>query len=188
MQRPLGTSLSLTTNGVKPFVCPSDSSISSNIPAGGPAVAYAATSYAANYLLFGGTIGTGSVLGLVAKYSVGNIPDGTSNTVAMTERFGYNSVNGYNNSAWVYFTYASTPLGAGNSATFGFTTPATYPPQVGVTPNKNAAGQYSPSSAHASLQALLMDGSVRGVSASVSATTWGLACTPDDGNVLPSNW
>jgi hypothetical protein len=35
---------------------------------------------------------------------------------------------------------------------------------------------------------LLMDGSVRGISAAMSATTWQRACTPDDGNPLGSNW
>ena len=48
-----GNIINLTTTGVKPFVCPSDSSISSNLPTGGQ-TGYAATSYAANYLLFGG--------------------------------------------------------------------------------------------------------------------------------------
>jgi hypothetical protein len=33
-----------------------------------------------------------------------------------------------------------------------------------------------------------MDGSVRGVSSAVSQTTWQYACTPDDGNVLGSDW
>jgi hypothetical protein len=38
------------------------------------------------------------------------------------------------------------------------------------------------------MQVGLGDGSVRGVSAGVSGTTWNLACTPNDGNALPADW
>jgi hypothetical protein len=34
----------------------------------------------------------------------------------------------------------------------------------------------------------LADGSVRGVTASVTAQTWHIAMGPQDGLVLPSNW
>jgi hypothetical protein len=33
-----------------------------------------------------------------------------------------------------------------------------------------------------------MDGSVKAISSSISATTWVNALTPDDGNVLGPNW
>jgi len=46
-----------------------------------------------------------------------------------------------------------------------------------------------PSTMHAgAAQVLLGDGSVRGVTANVSAGTWLIAITPDDGNPMPSNW
>jgi prepilin-type N-terminal cleavage/methylation domain-containing protein len=38
------------------------------------------------------------------------------------------------------------------------------------------------------MQVGLGDGSCRGVSAGVSASTWYLACTPNDGNPLPADW
>jgi hypothetical protein len=34
----------------------------------------------------------------------------------------------------------------------------------------------------------LGDGSVRGVSTSISWTTWNFACNPGDGNVLGTDW
>jgi prepilin-type N-terminal cleavage/methylation domain-containing protein len=183
-----GNIQNLLVQGVKPFVCPSDSSISNNIPNGGSYAGYAASSYAANYLLFGAGTASGSVSGYVAKYSVGNIPDGTSNTVAMAERFGYNTVANCNNSAW-------TPYGtnATNSATFAqgllnYATVVSYPPQASVTPNKNTATAFSPTSSHAGVQVSLMDGSVRGVTSSVSAITWGYAVDPGDGFPMPSDW
>jgi prepilin-type N-terminal cleavage/methylation domain-containing protein len=183
-----GTITTLGINGVKPFVCPSDSSISSNIPTGGSYTTRAASSYAANYLLFGGATGSGSVTGVVAKFGVGNIPDGTSNTVAMAERFGYNTPANCSNSAWTPYSADAT-----NSATFaqGLLTYATVlsnPPQASVTPIKNTATTLSPTSSHATLQVSLMDGSVRGVTSSVSGTTWGYAVDPADGFPMPSDW
>jgi prepilin-type N-terminal cleavage/methylation domain-containing protein len=40
----------------------------------------------------------------------------------------------------------------------------------------------------ASMQALLGDGSVRGITSGVSTQTWVWACVPNDGNPLPSDW
>jgi hypothetical protein len=39
-----------------------------------------------------------------------------------------------------------------------------------------------------SMQIALGDGSVRGVSASMSVTTWVYACTPNDGHPLGPDW
>jgi prepilin-type N-terminal cleavage/methylation domain-containing protein len=193
-----GNIYSLTGTVVKPYGCPSDPTLSSGLlSAGAYANAYAGTSYAPSYPLFGSYyVATGTatvpVSGYLAKYTVANIPDGTSNTVAVAERYSsFSAYTSYANSPWMplasstYANYASV---------FGSVSPApnnwpagSYPPQVGARPN--AATPYGPSSAHAgTLQVLLMDGSVRGVSPSVSAVTWSYAVTPDDGQVLPSDW
>ena len=59
-------------------------------------------------------------------------------------------------------------------------------PQIGVRPVQ--ANYYQPNSGHSStVQTLLMDGSVRGVS-TVPVATWSIAVVPDDGNPMPSNW
>jgi hypothetical protein len=64
-----------------------------------------------------------------------------------------------------------------------------YTPQTSVrVSGSNPAHPYYPNTFHPTEQVLMMDGSVRGVTSAVSATTWSYACTPDDGNPLPSDW
>jgi hypothetical protein len=56
-------------------------------------------------------------------------------------------------------------------------------------PSIQACNWYVTQGGHSgSMQVGLGDGSVRGVSASISVTTWANACNPGDGNVLGSNW
>jgi prepilin-type N-terminal cleavage/methylation domain-containing protein len=194
-----GPIYNLTTTVVKPYTCPSDSTLSSGLMAsGGYANQYAGTSYAPNYLMFGAsvtsiTVSGGTVNAYLARYTVGNIPDGTSNTVGVAERFASYpnpSYSNYGNSPWLPYSIATNSPPFYNYSSFFADPnypPASFPPQVGARP-ATAANQ-GPSSAHTgTLQILLMDGSVRGISSGVSATTWGLACTPDDGTPLPSNW
>ena len=60
-------------------------------------------------------------------------------------------------------------------------------PQGGV--KVSLADKARANSAHTgSVQVLMADGSVRGVSSSISQPTWQNAITPDDGNPLGSNW
>ena len=67
--------------------------------------------------------------------------------------------------------------------------PASYGPQTNVRLNGSpAVNPYGPSTFHAASQTLLMDGSVKSVNSSLSLTTWSYAMTPDDGNVMPSDW
>ena len=169
------------TTVVKPLLCPSDSSHSNGMLTSGYPSNFAGTSYAPNYYMFGSSYSccSSSPSGYIAKYNVGNIPDGTSNTIAMTEKFAQTS-GYYNNSPWVpamyYGTfYASQVFASGVSV-----------PQVGIRPS--SANPYYASSGHTACQTLLMDGSVRGVSASVNSTTYYYAAMPDDGQVLPGNW
>ena len=55
----------------------------------------------------------------------------------------------------------------------------------GVTPAR--AYPDNPNSAHPTLQVVMLDGSCRSVSSSVSVRTWMNACTSDDGNPLGSD-
>jgi len=62
-----------------------------------------------------------------------------------------------------------------------------------IAPNPNVSVPYTSygskmQTPHSTMQTLLGDASVRGLSGSVSAATWILACTPNDGAVLPSDW
>jgi prepilin-type N-terminal cleavage/methylation domain-containing protein len=81
----------ISANGfVKIYVCPSDSSNSPNTTAG--ATNFAGSSYAANVTVFGTDVRQDVLafgLTFVTTYKIGNIPDGTSNTVFFAERFAY---------------------------------------------------------------------------------------------------
>jgi len=176
---------------VKTFLCPSDSSHSNGFRPGG--TTWAVTSYASNYFMFGRDQFVDSGTGQwdnVSKYSIGNIPDGTSNTIGFMERFGYNPSSGWAN-LWCHpagiNNWGSNNQWNSQYSAAGGNAPSSYPPQIGYRPNQ--ASQYNPNSGHSSsVQVGLMDGSVRGVTSSVSAATWQNACYPDDGNVLGANW
>jgi prepilin-type N-terminal cleavage/methylation domain-containing protein len=117
--------------------------------------------------------------------SVGSIPDGTSNTVFFAEKRGSCPLSwipgGKTIVAWVGFPYeynngAAPIFHGGNGA-----------PQFGVT-NTNC----DPYRLHAISSNVMLagmgDGSVRSVSSGVSANTWRLACDPQDGLTLGSDW
>jgi len=169
---------------VKTFVCPSDSSHSNNSRPTDPS-GWVITSYFRNYYLFDRVARyNGSYNLTTAGYTIGNIPDGTSNTVAVIERYACTNGNSYcglwtyhgqDRYVWGYYQWAPVVGQWSQNA-----------PQIGA--RVANANYYQPNSGHSStVQVLLMDGSVRGVS-NVSQTTWTYAVTPDDGQPLPSNW
>jgi len=193
---------------IKTYICPSDPS-----PNAGLAVnSWAATSYAPNYYLWSTTNNYDSVNGANQdgpKYNIGNIPDGTSNTIAIVERFGSCPYYGWSN-AWCYPMSASywgwnsngSDYGVWNVNCTGNANPSNgyissncqmYLPQI-APPLRNYVGAvapahpYYPNTQHSTEQVLLMDGSVRGVSGAVSQSTWNYAIWPDDGFALGPNW
>jgi prepilin-type N-terminal cleavage/methylation domain-containing protein len=203
-----GDSMNVGSVIVPGFICPSDASqqtppggcgymISTNIQRDG----FASCCYASNVMVFEPR-GTQSLE--VA------MPDGTSNTVIMAERFkNCNNVagGGCTLPAWAWNTIRNggDPW---SSPTFGAQQDqnATGNGQYG---EMNAGGaefdyngigfQAGPSVAQCnwyvtqgshtgSMQVGLGDGSVRGVTLGVSVQTWIFACTPNDGNPLGSDW
>jgi len=183
-----------TSTAVKTFLCPSDSSHAAgarkNNPGGWPV-----TSYFRNYLLWDNGGGYqpqgGGHYWTLSTYTIANIPDGTSNTVGVVERYAdippNNAYTGTQYSGlWTHHGQERYHWGYSQWASV-YGQWSTGAPQVSVTPIK--AAYYLPNSGHSStVQVLLMDGSVRGVSGSVSAQTWLWAITPDDGQALPGNW
>jgi len=188
-----------TVAPVKPLLCPSDPSHNNGT---GPNTGWTVTSYARNGQMFDGAVAVQqpSTYGwTVPKYSVGNIPDGTSNTLAITERYAYMATYGWSGLwthhgqdryHWGYSQWApvyAPPTQWSNGQTIN---PQNYPPQAGLksTASNGSTGQpmvYYPTSGHSTtIQCLAMDGSVKGLSASVSPTTWYNFVIPDDGNVL----
>jgi len=183
---------------VKTWLCPSDASHNNGW---GPNTNWTVTSYSRNVHLFDSGGGyqpqAGGHYWTLSKYSIGNIPDGTSNTIGVVERFAYQqqygwsslwSHHGQDRYHWGYSQWA--PVYGAWGQNFPNATPgnvAPYTPQIGI--KYTQSHPYYANSGHSTtVQVLLMDGSVRGVGAGVNGTTWGGAIIPDDGNVLGSNW
>lgn len=206
---------------VKTWQCPSDPTPYNSLLATGStayANTYSGTSYAPNTMLFGSNFVSSTSQtnttspnswGYLAQYTIANIPDGTSNTLGMVERYNsfpnpsYSST--YSNNPWTTAMVSATNTSAYPLVSVGQAVNTTYAlptqggttvwlqtaaalPQIACTP-PTAAVPTRPNSAHSGvLLVLMMDGSGRGVAASVSASTWGLAVSPADGAVLGSDW
>jgi prepilin-type N-terminal cleavage/methylation domain-containing protein len=161
--------------------------------------------YYASYLL------NSEVFGKELK--VQTIPDGTSNTVLVAEGYGTCYGSSYRVGYWAGYWYESTGYSYSYTITYtgsyyinlGYTTPQTYTygysysytpkfaPVAGKTfearpPQYSCNGTLPQSMSSGAIQVLLGDGSVKGVSQGVSATTWVAALTPDKGEVLGNDW
>jgi len=169
---------------VKTYLCGSDASHNNGISivAGG----WAVSSYSRNYYMFdtGNRVLNGGN-STVSQYTVANIPDGTSNTVAMVERFCSTPAHGYSSLIWhhaqdrIHWGYAQWAPVFGQ---WGI-----YLPQVGT--RYQQAHPYYPNGGHTSgVQVVMMDGAVRMVTAGTNSTNWNYAIQPADGQVLPANW
>jgi prepilin-type N-terminal cleavage/methylation domain-containing protein len=196
-----------TTAVIKTFMCPSDPTSTNGLNGDG----WAGTSYAPNCALFGSSNyadpGAGGNWVTGGKYTVGNIPDGTSNTIGLVERlsqFPYypNWYNDWaypidNNIHWGWNTHGSAaaaqppgwvPGGSINNVT-NYYLPQINPPTNNYVGNQQPAHPYYPNSKHTASELVgLMDGSIRTVSASLTQFTWNCAMVPDDGQVLGSDW
>jgi prepilin-type N-terminal cleavage/methylation domain-containing protein len=182
---------------IKTYICPSDASISDGMcttPNGGGNL-WAASSYGGNYYVFGDPP-SGKTWALGKKDMNASIPDGLSNVVFFTEVYGTcgnsGSLNGSNTygSLWADSNLAWRPafnLTLGTKGNITGYPPAPLPQfqphylnncQVGRAQGIHSTG----------VMVGLGDGSVRSVSASISATTWAGACDPRDGNPLGSDW
>jgi prepilin-type N-terminal cleavage/methylation domain-containing protein len=215
------TNLIGNTGYVKTYVCPSDSSNSTNQPStltgggtgtavGGTPAVWVGGSYGCNYQVFGtnnGNTASGKST-WASQYNIGNIPDGTSNTIFHAERFAqyYTSTSASTATNGTLWAWPGHVNGIQNAPIFAFVsgtqpgavaaTIAYVQPQIGFnpytvtqqsTPLTNAI--YSIQSQHtAVVQVGMGDGSTRGVSSAVSQGTWQNAITPNDGAPLGSDW
>jgi prepilin-type N-terminal cleavage/methylation domain-containing protein len=174
---------------IKTYQCPSDSSNNSGYCSTGAGGGWAAASYAPNYYMFGtnGSVPAGWAGFQGSRYLIGNIPDGTANTVGIVERIGSFPAYGWSNAAF----YPEAGWWGWNSygAIYGIWGFPSYSVQTSVrSSGTNAAHPYYASTFHTTCQVLLMDGSVRAVQGGVNTTYWSYACQPDDGQTLPGNW
>jgi prepilin-type N-terminal cleavage/methylation domain-containing protein len=173
------------TKPLKTYICPSDGTHNNGIS---PTTGMGGTSYAVNYYMFGQSSVYNSSTGTyttASKYKIGNIPDGTTNTIGIVERY-INDAYGYGG-AWGYPYYMGSPYGYYQYYTAAYGVWGLNYPQFGVT--KNQAYYYTSQSGHTGTNLVaLMDGSVRGVSSGVSSTTWTYAIQADDNQPLGSDW
>jgi len=176
---------------IKTYLCPSDSSHNNGL---GPNTGWAVTSYSINVNMFGSSVTQDPQTGqwqMQSKYTIGNIPDGSSNTIGVLERYGYYPAYGWSplwahpyghNSPWGWpqWSPAYGPWwGSGVGPNYGL-------PQWGIKPNQ--AHPYYPNSGHpTSNMTLRMDGSVAGISAGLSQANWNNLINPDDGQVITGN-
>jgi prepilin-type N-terminal cleavage/methylation domain-containing protein len=209
---PSNTFASLT-NGrpvipIKVYVCPSDYTVRNGLNS----YNYAASSYAGNYQLFGTMIING---GFFPRYRVGNIPDGSSNSVMFAEHMSDGNVSGGPClNIWDAWTttnscFYSSGGGDGNHGpwigvnahvphlsywcTIGDTLSGEGPYywySIQIRPRSaNKHHRCSVSSGHTSVfLATLGDGSVRNINGNITQTTWIAALFPDDGQVLGNDW
>ena len=185
---------------VKVFQCPSDPSLVNGFSAW-QYNSWAGSSYSGNYLLFGQL--RDSTLGFPSSessYAMQTITDGTSNTVAYSERLsacgskgGTTYSTGGNllwwpggNWGWSANDWGTT-IANGGVGVQGFNW--NQPPLTNIAKyDTPKCDRTRPSTAHSSCMCLLADGSVRAVKSSVTQTTWLAAITPNDGLVLGNDF
>ena len=184
---------------IKTYICPSDPSVANGFSytTNGGANGFAVSCYSANYLVFGNPKASGDYYCVQGTSAIPrSFPDGLSNTICFGEIYGSCSL--------------STDPGNGASAAslWADSTLPWRPIMCHNTPSKNVNPGYAPcnmfqvqpryfggcdpsrgQSAHTGgMNVALGDGSVRFVSAGISAATWASACDPQDGRVLGSDW
>jgi prepilin-type N-terminal cleavage/methylation domain-containing protein len=181
---------------VKTYQCPADPTISNGWSANAVG-AWIGCSYGANFQLFGSSPANANAD--APRYNIGNIPDGTSNTIGFAEHYAAcdNSGGTKGGNVWAYPGIYSSAIGTGGTywmpvvgntrATGGWGANAFLPPQI--KPTQAACSSALAQGIHTGvIECLLMDGSVRSVNSSISQPTWQNALMPDDGNTLGSDW
>jgi len=168
---------------VKTYICPSDFTVNANGFPGNQVGGWTASCYGANYQVFGSTNPGGFTC--APQFNIGNIPDGSSNTMFFAEKYGQNNSGG---SLWSL----PGPRNWGPQWSSAFGMQPWYgqwnqPPQI-----KPTLAQADPGIAQTAhtggILVLLGDGSGRSVSNGVTQATWQNAITPADGFVLGSDW
>jgi prepilin-type N-terminal cleavage/methylation domain-containing protein len=178
---------------VPAFVCPADPSAN-----GGRSLyleEWSVACYGANGQVFGDSDAEGHHRGWDAGRRLGEIPDGSSNTVLFAEKYA-NCATGsvHGGTLWstslppyapIFMSSATTLTGLGEAyvgnretARFQFRPD----PELSCDP-------YRAATAHgAGIVVGLGDGAVRVCAPGLSAQTWWQACAPNDGQALPADW
>jgi prepilin-type N-terminal cleavage/methylation domain-containing protein len=176
-------------NTIKTYLCPSDPT--TNPPATWTN-GWVVGSYAVNNEVFGSNQWQGWASNSDGATMPASFPDGTSQTIGIAEKYAQkctgNGGNG-NGTLWAHGQWNpwweprfNTWANRGPSSKFQVQPTITGAASVTCDPTR-------PASAHTSgMNTLLMDGSVRFLSAGMDPNTWWSACTPAGGEILGSDW
>jgi prepilin-type N-terminal cleavage/methylation domain-containing protein len=182
------------------FSCPSDPTNSNDRANGGSLAGTIATcNYSYNLVLFGAG-NSFQTWGAISPYTLGRIPDGSSNTLGLVEQSAYypNQLGNPDPTTGTNEFYSSWPFPAYYN-TFGpyWPNPDELPrqpnytalyalPQCGVTPvnaNPNLCQSYHPGI----MNIALMDGSVRVIKGTINQTIWSCLLGPADGGIISAD-
>jgi len=188
----------ITNKVVKTYLCPSDSTANtSSTGISSINASWSVTCYSGNSNMFANCntyANGGGRVSWVPTYKIGNIPDGTTNTIGFAERYA-----GYSQYNWASLAFHPCATDCGtwsnsfaywpwvNQISSGQTPFQIQPATTGGPPT--GAHPYLAQGSHSGAMLVgLMDGSVRGVTAGMSYTTFNGAVQPNDGAVLGSDW
>jgi prepilin-type N-terminal cleavage/methylation domain-containing protein len=159
---------------------------------------WAISNYSYNYLVFGEP----NAADVTSRREGGaripdTFPDGTSNTILYTERYGTCGSSGVPNSSSTYGNLWSDSnqtwravicvnIYTQEPTTRGYTHCNRFQIQPDWIRSCDSTRAQSPHAA--GINVCLGDGSVRFLSATISDTTWAQACDPQDGNPLGPDW
>ena len=171
---------------VKPFLCPADITMRSGFPSN-RGQDWAGSSYAANFNMFG-NIKSGNAES--PSFKIGNIPDGTSNTLAFVD--GYGGRTSDHGQLWSFPGWdwagdgkyqATCCWGPGRNWGGWDQVPLFGVTQASATSRDRIYGNHS-----GGCLVGMMDGSIKNVNSNITQTTWKAVITPADGAVLGSDW
>jgi len=168
---------------MKLYGCPSDNTLQNGTSSTN--ASWAGTSYAANALLFGTNNMNGS---RVSIYKIGTISDGTSNTLGATEVWAGCAISSGTNPARLWTVTWDDPNW---NPQVGYTPDATWnqPPQFGISPGQKVCDRARGQSNHTGVSnCLMMDGSVRGTTSSLTRTIWQNVLQPSEGNPIADDF
>jgi prepilin-type N-terminal cleavage/methylation domain-containing protein/prepilin-type processing-associated H-X9-DG protein len=170
-------------NTIKTYLCPSDPTSQPTATWGN---GWVVGSYAVNNEVFGNPASPGWASNTDGATIPASFQDGTSNTIGIAEKY-----SRCNNSGTLWAHGQWNPAWEPRFNTYSNRGPSS---KFQVQPGPNPATTSScdntrPASAHSGgMNTLLMDGSVRFLSANMDANTWWFACTPSGGEVLGTGW
>ena len=176
----------LRETAIKSFQCPSDITLRSGFPSN-RGQDWGGSSYAANFNMFG-TIKSGNAES--PSFKIGNIPDGTSNTLAFVDGFaGRTSDHGQ---LWTFPGWdwagdgkyqATCCWGPGRNWGGWNQVPLSGVAQSSATSRDRIYANHG-----ATCIVGMMDGSIKNVNADISQVTWQSVILPADGAVLGKDW